>query len=74
MSKIEGGGLPAGVKPVCFFPDTSQKSTFCVWEANSVNDVKTFIDGESGNAARNDYFEVDTKNAMGLPEVAVGKK
>jgi hypothetical protein len=73
-SKVEAGTLPAGVKPVCFIPATSQKTTFCVWEAESIDSVREFIDRESGTAARNDYFEVDTKNAMGLPEVAAGKK
>ena len=74
MSKIEGGGLPAGMKPVVFVPATNQKITFCVWEADSVDTVKKFIDREVGTAARNEYFEVDAKNAMGLPEVTVGKK
>ena len=74
ISKIEGGTLPAGMKPVFFIPATNQKTTFCVWEADSIDTVKKFIDRETGTAARNEYFEVDTKNAMGLPEVAVGKK
>jgi hypothetical protein len=74
MSKIEGGTLPAGMKPVFFIPAANQKTTFCVWEADSLDTVKKLIDRETGTAARNEYFEVDTKNAMGLPEVAVGKK
>ena len=74
MSKIEGGTLPAGMKPVFFIPATNQKTTFCVWEADSVDTVKKFIDRETGTAARNEYFEVDTKNAVGLPAVAVGAK
>jgi hypothetical protein len=74
MSKVQGGTLPAGMKPVCFVPAANQKTTFCVWEADSVDTVKKFIDRETGTAARNEYFEVDTKNAMGLPEVAVGKQ
>lgn len=74
MSKIEGGTLPAGLKPTLFVPATNQKTTFCVWEADSVNAVKKFIDDESGTAARNEYFEVDAKNAIGMPEAAVGRK
>jgi len=73
MSKVEGGTLPKGMKPVFLIPATDQKVTFCVWEADSLDTVKKVIDGETGTAARNEYFEVDTKNAMGLPEVAVGK-
>jgi hypothetical protein len=74
MSKIEGGTLPAGMKPVFVIPAVNQMTTFCVWEADSLDTVKKFIDRETGAAARNEYFEVDTKNAMGLPEVAAGKK
>ncbi len=74
MGKVQEGTLPAGMKPVCLIPATNQKTTVCVWEADSVDTVKKFIDRETGTAARNEYFEVDTKNALGLPEIAVVKK
>jgi len=74
MGKITGGTLPAGLKPLLFIPATNQKTMFCVWEADSLDTVKKFIDHETGTAARNEYFEVDTKNAIGLPEFAVGNK
>jgi hypothetical protein len=70
MGKIQSGTLPAGLKPVLLIPGTNRKVTFCVWEADSIEAVRKFIDAESGAAARNEYFEVDTKNAMGLPETA----
>jgi hypothetical protein len=71
MSKIQAGTLPAGLKPVLFVPGANHKVTFCVWEGDSIEEVRDFIDGESGTAARNEYFEVDTKNVIGLPEPAV---
>lgn len=67
MGKIQEGTLPAGVKPVLAVPATSRKIMFCVWDADSIDTLKKFIDGESGAAARNEYFEVDNKSAMGLP-------
>ena len=70
MSKIQSGTLPRGLKPVLLIPGTNHKITFCVWEADSIESVRKFIDAESGSAARNEYFEVDTQNAMGLPEPA----
>jgi hypothetical protein len=70
MSKIQSGTLPPGLKPVLLVPGTNRKVTFCIWEADSIEDVRRFIDRESGSAARNEYFEVDTKNAIGLPEHA----
>lgn len=74
MSKVKGGTLPAGVKPVLFIPATNKKTTFCVWEGDSVDAVKKFVESETGTAARNEYFEVDTKNSLGLPEGVVAKK
>ena len=70
MSKIQSGTLPPGLKPVLLVPGTNHQVTFCVWEADSIDDIKKFIDRESGSAARNEYFEVDTQNAIGLPETA----
>ena len=74
MSKMQAGTLPAGIKPVFVVPAKDQKVTFCLWEADSVDTVKKFIEREMGTAARNEYFEVDTKNAIGLQEFVVGNK
>jgi len=74
MGKIKDGTLPKGLKPLLFIPATNEKATFCLWEAASIDTVKTFIDRESGTAARNEYFEVDTKNAVGLQELATARK
>ena len=74
MGKMKDGTLPKGLKPVLFIPATNQKSTFCLWEAASIDAVKSFIDRESGTSARNEYFEVDTKSAIGLQELAAARK
>jgi hypothetical protein len=71
MGKIQAGTLPPGLKPVLFVPGANHKVTFCVWEADSIDAVRNFIDRESGTAARNEYFEVDTPNVIGLPEPAL---
>jgi hypothetical protein len=73
MKKVEGGKLPAGMKPVVFLPATNEKLTVCVWEADSVDTVKKVIDLETSGAAHNEYFEVNTEKALGLPGVASGK-
>jgi hypothetical protein len=74
MTKVNDGNLPAGMKPVLFIPAVNKKTALCVWEADSVDSVRKFVDGETGSAARNEYFEADTKNSVGLPEVVVGRK
>jgi len=69
-TKAESGTLPPGLRPLLAIPATNRKIMFCVWDADSIDTVKKFIDRETGPAARNEYFEVDTKNAIGLPEAA----
>ena len=74
MGKIEGKTVPAGLKPVLFVPSTNHKTAFCVWEGESIDTVKKFVDRETSAGARNDYFEVESKNAIGLPQLAMGHK
>ena len=73
MTKVKAGTVPGGLKPVFFIPATNKKTTFCMWEADSIDSVRKFVDQETSSGARNEYFEVDAKNSIGLPEV-VGKK
>jgi hypothetical protein len=39
----------------------------CVWEADSIDDLRDFIDGLVGDASENTFFEVDQEFAVGLP-------
>jgi hypothetical protein len=40
----------------------------CIWEANSLEALRGFIDTLVGDASENTYFEVDAGFALGLPE------
>ena len=68
MSMIEQQKLPKGLKPLEFLPSVDGRKAVCVWEADSLNTLKDFVERETGAAARNDYFEVKTENAIGLPK------
>ena len=61
------GRLPKGLKPMMFLPGMDGHRADCVWEANSMESLKSFLDGENGNAAKNEYFQVDEASAFGLP-------
>ena len=61
---------PSGIKVVQFFPSTSKDRAVCLWEANSVEAVKGFLEPLSAQSSRNTYYTVDNKTAMGLPTVA----
>jgi hypothetical protein len=68
MSMIEQQKLPKGLKPLEYLPSVDGSKAVCVWEADSINALKEFMDRESAGAARNDYFEVKVENAIGLPK------
>ena len=46
------------------FPTRDGTHAVCVWEAESIRDVKAFIESYIGHASRNLYFPVE--NAMGI--------
>ncbi len=68
MSMIEQRRLPKGLKALEYLPSSDGRKAVCVWEADSLNTLREFIDRETAGAARNDYFEVKVENAFGLPK------
>ncbi len=68
MSLIQEHRLPAGLKPLEYLPSVDGRKADCVWEATSFGVLQKFIDSETAGAARNEYFEVKTQAAIGLPK------
>ena len=64
---------PAGVRPRQFCPSKDLSAATCLWEGDSVDAVREYIDSTLGDASENSYFEVDTEYAQGLPEPATAK-
>jgi hypothetical protein len=60
-------GVPQGLKAVQFLPSTDSAKAVCLWEAQSVEAVKNYLEPKIGETARNTYYGVDNKGAMGLP-------
>lgn len=60
-------GLPAGLKVIHTFPSPDGRKAVCVWEADSVDAVRTFLDPATAGMARNDYFESPNKEGMAMP-------
>jgi hypothetical protein len=46
---------------------------FCLWEGNSLEGVRDYVDSTLGDSSRNAYFEVDGEIARGLPELAASR-
>jgi len=59
---------PAGITLHYFLPSMDTSKAICLWEADSLETVKNLVDAALGSTAKNEFFEVDTKNAWGLRE------
>jgi hypothetical protein len=68
LSMIEQHRLPRGLKPLQYLPSLDGHKAVCLWETDSMNSLREFLDRETGGSARNEYFEVNTEQAVGLPK------
>ena len=67
--EVAGGG-PPGVRGRQFFPAKGGTEAVCLWEADSIDQLRDYLDPATEGAAENTYFEVDAERAMGLPQAA----
>lgn len=63
-------GAPSGVRGRQFFPSQDRSAAVCLWEGDSIDDVREYVDSVTGDSSQNTYFEVNAEYAMGLPEAA----
>jgi hypothetical protein len=63
-------GGPPGVRGRQFIVSQDKSAAVCLWEADSVESLRDYMDGLTGDSAENTYFEVDGEMSMGLPEGA----
>jgi hypothetical protein len=59
--------IPPLLKLHCVFPSTDGAKGTCLWEAQSVDAVKQFVETLTSAFARNEYMIIESANAMGLP-------
>ena len=65
---VSGG--PPGVRGRQFFPSTGENEAVCLWEADSIDSLRNYLDPALAGVAENTYFEVDAERSMGLPQAA----
>jgi hypothetical protein len=58
---------PSGTNLLQFLPSMSKDRAVCLWEAKSVDALKTFLEPFTAKSSRNTYYPVDSTKAMGLP-------
>ena len=67
MAMTEQGRLPQGLKGLMYLPAQNGRKADCVWEANSLDALKNFLERETKAAAQNEYIEIKADAAFGLP-------
>ena len=67
--EVSGGG-PTGTRGLQFYPSQDKTVAVCLWEADSIDLIRDYLDPATAGASENTYFEVDGDRAMGLPETA----
>jgi hypothetical protein len=67
--EVAGGG-PPGVQGRQFFSAKEGSTAVCLWEADSIDSLRNYLDPATAGVSENTYFEVDAERAMGLPEAA----
>ncbi|MGA2604179.1 MAG: hypothetical protein ABSG14_08115 [Verrucomicrobiia bacterium] len=67
---VEQGRLPKGLRGISYLPGADGRRAHCLWEADSLENLKRFLDPLTTPAARNEYFQIDVEHAFGLPTQA----
>jgi hypothetical protein len=70
---LAGNGAPPSVRVREFYPSRDKADVFCLWEGESLEEVRDYVDSTLGDSSRNVYFEVDADIARGLPQLAAGR-
>jgi hypothetical protein len=66
-SSADPSSLPPHVKLHHTFPTPDGRRAVCVWEAESVEAVRTFLEPAVGRASRNEYFQVENRDGIAMP-------
>jgi hypothetical protein len=60
--------LPDGLHVHMFLPASDLSRATCLYEADSVEKVRNFVDPLLGDSAKNTYVPIAADHAMGLPQ------
>ena len=67
LSQIAAEQAPPGVYGRQFYPSRDRTEAVCLWEADSLETVRDYLDSLVGEASENAYFQVGTDHAIGIP-------
>jgi hypothetical protein len=61
---IMNEGAPPGVRGLQFYPSTDRSVATCLWESDSVEVVREYVDATLGDASVNTCYQVDAELAF----------
>jgi hypothetical protein len=64
------GGAPDGNRLQQFLPAKDGSVATCLWQSDSVDTLRGYLDPATAGVAENTYVEIDEETAVGLPEPA----
>jgi hypothetical protein len=64
---------PPGVQGRQFLPARDGSVAVCLWEADSIDTLRDYLDPATAGVSENTYFEVNEERSMGLPEAAAAR-
>ena len=67
-AKAVSQSLPSGMSIHAIYPSRDGNEGTCIWEADSVDAVQTFLDENAGKLAKNVCYEINAEEAIGLPQ------
>ena len=59
--------LPKGTEYQIVAPSSDGTRGVCVFKSDSVDTVRTLVDGATGKISKNEFHAINDGNAMGLP-------
>ncbi len=64
----QGGG--PGFKLQQFLPPQDGSTATCLWEADSIDSLREWLEPATAGVTENTYIPIDDENAIGLPAAA----
>jgi hypothetical protein len=59
--------LPEGTEQPIAWPSSDGKRGVCVFKSDSVNTVRSLVDGATGKISKNEFYAIKEGGALGLP-------
>jgi len=59
--------LPAGTELPVVIPSADGKRGVCIFKSDSVNTVRSVVDGLTATVSKNEFYAINEGNALGLP-------